>query len=91
MKFSVFHKIETDFWDTDPDPVNFPKGFEEVATVDTADINGVFRLTNHIDCEWWNNVEVTLVKESRSTSVGDVVVDAEGNRFLCDKIGWSKF
>jgi hypothetical protein len=34
-----------------------------------------FRLTNHIDCPWWDNEGVTRHgPETRSTSVGDVVV-----------------
>lgn len=96
--FSVFHKIDPDFRDTS-DPVNFPEGFEQVATVETpdtglrggGDLGNVFYLTNHVTHEWWLNEGVTLIKESRSTSVGDVVVDAAGNRFLCAKMGWRKF
>jgi len=91
--FSVFHKIEPDFRDTE-NPANFPEGFEKVAEVECEDITKVFYLTNHViyhTHEWWKNDGVTLVKESRSTSVGDVVVDADGNRFLCVKVGWRKF
>jgi hypothetical protein len=88
--FQVFHKIDPDFRDAE-NPVNFPEGFEKVAEVEAEDLGNVFYLTTHVTHEWWLNEGVTLVKESRSSSVGDVVVDAAGNRFLCAKMGWRKF
>ena len=45
-----------------------------VAVVDTNDLEEAYKLTNHIDHKWWLNNEVVKVKESRSTSVGDIMV-----------------
>lgn len=71
--------------------VNFPVGYSLVAKVDSPELGDVFRLTNHIDWEWWRNPEVECVKRSRSTSVGDVVVDTEaGKRYLCMPVGWKE-
>lgn len=59
--------------------------FEAVATIEmpeVADVDALedaFRLTNHIDDPWWENEGVTLTKESRSTSVGDVIVVERGD------------
>ena len=48
-----------------------------------------FHLTNHIDTAWWDNEGVTKVKESRSTSVGDVVEDCRtGKLWLVAGVGW---
>jgi hypothetical protein len=86
--FKVYHRNNPTFWDNEEKMVNI-KDFTFVAEVDTDSYGDVFRLTNHIDTEWWNNEEVTLIKESRSTSVGDLVVDADGKAHLCCSVGWS--
>ena len=49
-----------------------------VAVVDTETLDDVFRLTNHIDCAWWDNDGVQkVVDEARSTSVGDVICEID--------------
>lgn len=91
MKYKVFHKIAPSF---QPEyPVDFPNGFVDVAIVDTEKgLEDVFRVTNHIDHAWWENPEVKMFKkDSRSTSVGDVIEDENGKRFLCDMAGWTEF
>ena len=64
--------------------------YKHVASVYATDIEEVFRDTNHIDREWWENENVNLVEKSRSTSVGDVVVDNKLNVFVCASSGWIK-
>ena len=52
-------------------------------------LDEIFRLTNHIEGAWWENSEVTWLKErSRSTSVGDVIVKEGGITYLCKRKGW---
>lgn len=69
----------------------FPEEYELVAVVDTDDVETAFRCTNHIDYSWWENVNVELVKQSRSTSVGDVIIKEEtGEVFVCASYGWDK-
>jgi hypothetical protein len=66
--------------------------FEYVATVESDSHQDVFRITNHIDHDWWDNPEVKDYKdETRSTSVGDVVVDEDGKRFRVEMAGWTEF
>jgi hypothetical protein len=87
MKYKVYHAKNPDFL---VEGRNFPTDFELVATVDTNSVDEVYRLTNHISTEWWNNSEVTCIKQSRSTSCGDVVEDHLGKKFRCEMVGWKE-
>jgi hypothetical protein len=66
-----------------------------VSAPDGADPQDVaelaFSLTQHLDKAWWANAGVERVgPETRSTSVGDVIlVGDEG--FFCDRFGWKRF
>ena len=64
--------------------------YKVVAEVETDALGNVFGLTNHIEYEWWKNEGVTLIEESRSTSVGDVVEDGNGQLWICASVGWEK-
>ena len=63
-----------------------------------ANLEDVFRLTNHIDHDWTKNPEVKAFgnehrafgNEHRSTSVGDIVVTETGDRYICQSFGWKK-
>jgi hypothetical protein len=73
-------------------PLTFPDDFELVAEVD-AELAEVFRLTNTIDRPWFESADSRLMVRKapcRSTSMGDVVVDAHGNVHLCVKVGWKR-
>ena len=79
----------------DPHAPFVPLNFIHVADVDIPeeDYGDAFRLTNHIDEDWWNNKEVSPQDrdpEYRSTSVGDVVELESGKKFRCLPIGWSE-
>ena len=80
----------------------FPHEFAHVATVDVPDDlhHEVFLLTNSINCGWWENEEVTAhtdastfreidgIKGTRSTSVGDIILLADGRVLRCANCGW---
>lgn len=67
---------------------NFPADYEVVAEVESESLKAIFQLTNHIDWPWWNNVPtVKALKQTRSTSVGDVV-EINGKYHLCEMAGW---
>jgi len=90
MKLKVYHAKEPNFrddvevpWDED--------NFDLVAEVECGGLEDVFYLTNHVDQAWWENPGVTCLKQSRSTSVGDVVVAEDGTRFLCRGTGWGVY
>lgn len=69
-------------------PVTWPDDFDLVALVDGDDLDDAFERTNNIDTPWMENVGVKVVKPSRSTSAGDVVVDSHGDVFVCLPLGW---
>lgn len=68
--------------------------YYHVATVDGDDKELAFELTNSIDTAWYSNpeidVEPTAIKGSRSTSVGDVMVDDKNRVFIVDKFGFKE-
>jgi hypothetical protein len=94
-KFKVYHStnwaLNTKLhFDTDGyAPVK--SNYELVATVHCLDINQASMFTNHIDKAWFDHLNVDVVKESRSTSVGDLVEDEDGILWLCDAwVGWKE-
>ena len=62
---------------------------EKVAEVQTDDLDDAFRDTNHIDRAWYENDNVKVIKESRSTSVGDVM-ELGGKRFIVASLGFKE-
>ena len=69
-----------------------------VANVEVADgletvpaLEEAYRLTNHIDCPWWENEGVMKVIDgnARSTSVGDRI-KMNGQTWQVDMIDWKE-
>ncbi len=88
MKYHVWHAKNPTFgFGVEP---KFPEGYELVALITSESLNDTFRITNHIDKAWTSNPEVIDIykNQPRSTSVGDVVVDANGNANRCESMGW---
>lgn len=76
--FEIWHAIDPTFgleflFSDTPSP-EWPDDFHLVAKVRCEDEEDAFRLTQHLDEEWWKNDKVYKVKESRSTSVGDLII-----------------
>jgi hypothetical protein len=89
MIFKVFH-VKHPTFNPETSPVfnldNYLPDYEHVATlIECEDIEHVFGLTNHITHDWTTNKEVVWRKgdgsNTRSTSVGDVVVDSNNKAF----------
>ncbi|MBR8043488.1 hypothetical protein KDW40_19150 [Burkholderia cenocepacia] len=62
-----------------------------VAEVEAVELDDVFKLTNTIEQHWWLNPEVQAkfpAAGCRSTSAGDIVLDAAGMAYFCDRFGW---
>jgi hypothetical protein len=89
MPALVYHAIKPTFGLPNLAENKFPEDYELVAKVDTNSVEKAYELTNHIDCEWWENEGVELVKQSRSTSVGDVI-EIEGKLHRCEMMGWKE-
>ena len=68
----------------------WPDEFQAVAVIGgIEDVGEAFQLTNHIDSAWWENEGVTRIGgETRSTSVGDVVV-LNGEAFMVKGCGFA--
>ena len=64
------------------DEVGWPNHYFLVAEVEAPDIRSVFKITQNIDNPWFANNEVipvTGARQSRSVSVGDVIVEKDSN------------
>lgn len=69
----------------------FPKDYKLVAQVDTAILGEAFELTNHIDHDWTENERVRAVPGGqRSSSVGDLFIEENGDVHLVASIGFRK-
>jgi len=90
MKYTVYHALQPNFGFGERK--SFPNDYAKIAVVECEDIEDVFRATNHIDTNWMENKEVIecFVDIARSTSVGDVVVDENGNKYHCEFAGWKQ-
>ena len=97
MIFKVFH-VKRPTFNPETSPVfNLDKylpDYEHVATVECEDIEHAFQVTNHITHDWTTNKEVVWKKgdgsNTRSTSVGDVIIDSNNKAFrvrLCIGFG----
>lgn len=59
----------------------------EVPTEQALEI--AFRQTQHVARPWWDNDDVLL--HVRSTSVGDVLADEQGNMFVVESVGFQTY
>ncbi len=90
-KMHVYHRQSL------PDPLHseervaeaWPVHYIHVADVAAESVEEAYRLTNTVHTDWWTRKPVTMVAEPplRSTSVGDVIVTADGPK-LCCSLGW---
>lgn len=67
-----------------------------VATVEVPEetpgeqaLETAYRQTQHLDVSWWDNAGVML--HVRSTSVGDVLADEQGNLFVVESMGFRPY
>jgi hypothetical protein len=68
------------------------QNFDLVAELTGEHLDDAFHLTNHIDRDWTERVRegfIVVKKDSRSTSVGDVVVQ-DGIPYRCENRGWKE-
>lgn len=74
------------------DAKNFPNEYVLVAHVKADDLDDAYMLTNSIHAYWWENPLVEAKKiNTRSTSVGDVLVDKEtGKKYAVDSFGFKE-
>lgn len=69
----------------------YARGYQLAAVVFTDDLDNAFHLTNHVTCDWTENSNVFASSgPQRSTSVGDIVMDADGKMHVCLPFGWQQ-
>lgn len=92
--FELWHRIDVDFRDNGPRAAevvaSFPAGFAHVADVRAHAPEEVWAKTQNIDSDWLLGPDVTprvVQKGCRSTSVGDIVVDADGRLWSVERVG----
>lgn len=90
----VWHALKPTFgMPIGPQP-KFPEEYRKVAEVDREGLDEAFELTNTIDHYWCENEGVKVIsytgESHRSTSVGDVIVDGDGRKWLCAGAGWEE-
>jgi len=93
-QYSVYHMNENPWLDRPLARLlsqDFESNYTLVALVSTdKGLDDVYQVTNHIDNEWWENPEVDWHKESRSTSINDLIVLAEGKCWRVARIGFEE-
>jgi hypothetical protein len=71
-----------------------PHDWMHVADVETDDLDHAFERTNTIDRLWALNEDVRVVHvktKYRSTSIGDVLITADGKRHMVATFGFKEF
>lgn len=90
-RFMVFHYVRPDrFAFSTGTEFNWPEGFTQVAVVTCETMGQVFELTNHIDRSWFDNPGVEVLVQSRSTSVGDAIMDEAGDVYIVAGVGFER-
>jgi hypothetical protein len=102
-KHHVWHVIDLFAHGYNAENAVFPRDYVRVAVAHCDTVEAAYRLTNSIDCGWWDNEMVDThfsactfrtigeVTGTRSTSVGDVVQDPQGRLWRCASMGWTQF
>ena len=90
-KMKIYHAINPTFGMGGHPEFN-EKNYELVAEMQAETLDEAYMLTNHIDTDWTNKRREDFTvhkKESRSTSVGDVIVK-DGVAHRCEMFGWKQ-
>lgn len=91
-RYSVYHANQPNFMgDARIAAAQWPDGFTQVAVVEADNKDQVFSCTNHVYSNWTDNAGVESFTENpRSTSVGDVIEDESGVRWMVAFSGWTR-
>jgi len=89
MRYTVYHWKNTKYRGNG----KYPDDYEKVAVIETVGLEKVFEKTNHIDKDWTENEEVAELFEPmpRSTSVGDVIINGNGIKFVVEPFGFKLY
>ncbi len=71
--------------------LGWPENYEKTATVDAHSLDDVYAKTQHLHRPWWENPGVTAFGiAARSTFIGDIVQDADGQLWVVASFGFEK-
>jgi len=71
--------------------LGWPENYERTATVNANSLDQVYAKTQHLHRPWWENPGVTAFGiAARSTSIGDIVQDREGQLWVVVDFGFEK-
>jgi hypothetical protein len=90
--FEIWHRDFPIFYPAVRDEeLGWPQRHTLVAKIHTTDLDMAYGLTQHIERPWWHNGSVDLIQESRSTSIGDVIVDTvSGVAYSVEMVGFAQ-
>ncbi len=81
------------FSDQEPlpaDTFDWPARYQKVAHVQAKNMEEAYLKTQHLETAWWHNRGVQAIQMSRSTSVGDVIQDEQGELWAVAATGFVK-
>lgn len=84
----VYHNPRANFFVSKIEDVALMTNADLVAEVDGESFDLAFEATNHINCPWWENAPVKCIKKSRSTSIGDVMINNKNEWVQVAMIGF---
>ena len=71
--------------------LGWPENYEKTATVDAHNLEDVYAKTQHLHRPWWENKGVTAFGiAARSTSIGDIIQDEDGQLWVVARFGFEK-
>jgi hypothetical protein len=92
MKFTVLHaqSRDTRFEFHPPNWTERRDDYLAVAHVEAETLDEVYERTNTIDVPWMEKSGVTALRASRSTSVGDIIIEEGGTEWMVASFGFSE-
>ena len=95
MRYTVFHHQSlchlVGNGEMRADDLGWPEKYEKTATVDAHSLEEVYAKTQHLHHPWWENPGVTAFGiTARSTSIGDILQDADGRLWVVSRFGFEK-
>lgn len=71
--------------------LGWPENYERTATVNAHNLDQVYAKTQHLHRPWWENPGVKAFGiAARSTSIGDIVQDKDGQLWVVADFGFEK-
>ncbi|MBT3391341.1 MAG: hypothetical protein HN413_13140 [Chloroflexi bacterium] len=93
--YTVFHHQPLCHWmingKTRAEDLGWPQNYERIAIVKAHTLEQVYAKTQHLHRPWWENPGVKAFGAlARSTSIGDIVQDGDGQLWVVVDFGFEK-